>query len=273
MKHLRSHLFLILGLLPLSLGAPCAAFASSPLVVQEDTIIEFPEQEMTLSSTSVGNGEREMVDVPVISWSDMPFQTVKKQALDYSCGSAAVSTLLSYVYGQKTSEGDVFKAMFDAGDKNKIRTEGFSLLDMSQYLNKKGFKAVGYKVDLDVIEKKEAPFIALVNNDGYNHFVVVKSIKGPLVLVGDPSKGNVVYKREDFASMWNGIALVVVNHARKAREVFSSEAEWTYAHARAMPALGHSADDLLPALAPLQWQIAPATTDILSASLSAANQF
>lgn len=240
------------------------AHAQDDVVVRQEKIQDnFPEQEISSSSMSVGNGKREAVDVPVISWRDMPFQTVKKQGLDYSCGSAALSTLLTYVYDTKTSEGAVFKAMFDGGDQDNIRREGFSLLDMSKYLNSRGFKAVGYKVNLDTMEKNKVPFIALINDNGYNHFVVVKSIKGQHLLVGDPNKGNVIHYRASFEKAWNGIALVVTNRAKAAHAFFDKDSEWRYAHRLADPAETDYAGLDSTVLQPIPWQIAPMNTDLL----------
>ena len=258
-----------LGALISPIGLSPAAYAAqgAGVVVQQETTTvpeTFPEQEITLSSTSAGNGERESVDVPVISWRDMPFQTVKKQALDYSCGSAALSTLLTYVYGNKTAEGAVFKAMFDSGDQKKIQREGFSLLDMSNYLNSRGYKSTGYKVGLESVEKNKIPFIALINDAGYNHFVVVKSVKGPYVLVGDPNKGNVIHPRKSFETMWNGIALVVTNNARKARSVFDNEREWKLARVIARPNESDYAGIDTNVLPSMPWQVAPSSTDLLS---------
>ncbi|MDX9690331.1 MAG: hypothetical protein EOM37_04705 [Proteobacteria bacterium] len=240
------------------------AQASEDVIVRQDIIAaSFPEQELGISSAAISNGKRESLDVPVVSWRDLPFSTVKKQALDYSCGSAALSTLLSYVYQTKTSEGSIFKAMFESGNKEKIRKEGFSLLDMRNYLKTKGFNAAGFKVKLDVIEKNKVPFIALIRENGYNHFVVVKSVKGGRVLIGDPNRGNVILAREKFVSMWNGIALIVSNKARIARSFFDNDKEWTYAHTMVTPSQAEYRGMDNTALQPIQWQIAPVTTDIL----------
>lgn len=256
------------------LGAAWASYAvaAEDILVKKDVVLDsFPEQEIQPAKASVANGRRETLDVGVISWRDIPFQTVKRQALDYSCGSAAVSTLLTYIYGRKVNEGAVFKAMFETGDKDRIRREGFSLLDMSNYINGLGFKSVGYKVSLNEMEKSRAPFIALINDNGYNHFVVVKSIKGRYVLIGDPNKGNVILARNAFEKSWNGIALVITNYARKAHDFFDNEKEWTLAR---RPADASSAGDVgtdTAALPSMQWQVAPARVELLS-SLNAIQQ-
>lgn len=67
------------------------------------------------------------------SFQERRFRTTVAQQHDFSCGSAALATLLTYSYGLPTTEKDVFDSMFGSGDKAVIGAEGFSLLDMKQY--------------------------------------------------------------------------------------------------------------------------------------------
>lgn len=216
----------------------------------------------------VDNGQRgETIRVGLVSWRDLPFQTVKHQAYDYSCGSAALATLMTYVYDMPTSEKAVFKEMFDHGDQEKIRREGFSMLDMSDYLNAHGFDAKGYKITEDAIEEHRLPFIALVNNNGYNHFVVVKTMGNGRVLVGDPNTGNTEYAREAFAKIWNGLALVVVNYATKARDAFGNQKEWRFVRAHAPIRNGNDIGNETAGLSPAAWQIFPTASDMMPAMM------
>jgi len=215
----------------------------------------------------VHNGQRgEMIRVGLTSWRDLPFKTVKRQALDFSCGSAAVATLMTYIYEEPVSEKDVFREMFLRGDQNKIRQEGFSMLDMSDYLNAHGLEAKGYRIGAEEIDDYRLPFIALINTKGYNHFVVVKNVDTGRVLVGDPNKGNLVLSRDDFLSIWNGLALVVVNQASKGRAAFNSKKEWRYARAAA-PVEGNAIGNQAAGLSPMAWQIFPKTGDIMPATM------
>jgi uncharacterized protein len=239
-----------------------ASEASSPAWRQK-------EDPTDKGDTDVLNGTHETLNVRVTSWRDLPFQTVKRQSFDYSCGSAALATLLAYVYGQKASEQDVFKEMFDSGDKNRIRREGFSLLDMRNYLVRRGYNAAGFKLGMKAIEKYKVPFIALITRDGYSHFVVVKSAAGPVVLVGDPSRGNIVLPKEEFAAMWNGISLVVTNHALQARGLFGDPKEWRFAHAFGAPSLGEHPDIDSVSLPFPNWQIAPTNVNLIGAATAA----
>jgi hypothetical protein len=214
----------------------------------------------------VDNGPKgESVRVGLISWRDLPFRTVKHQAYDYSCGSAAVATLMTYAYNLPTSEKEVFEEMFAHGDKTKIQHEGFSMLDMSRYLNNHGLEAQGYMITIHVIEKYEMPIIALVNNKGYNHFVVVKTTSGGRVLVGDPNTGNTEYSKDDFAQIWNGVAIVVTNQATRAHAAFNNSNEWRFARAHVELRNSNDIGNETAELAPLSWQIAPTGPSVLPA--------
>lgn len=163
-------------------------------------------------------------NVAVTSLRDMPFRTVVRQQYDYSCGSAALATLLSHHYGLATGEADVFQAMYSAGDQEKIRQVGFSLLDMKRYLEGRGFKAAGYEVSLDELMRSPAPAITVITVNGYRHFVVIKGVRDGRILVGDPAKGLATYTADEFAQVWQGITFEVED-SREA-PVFNSAAEW-----------------------------------------------
>src|SRR5262249_12007722 len=107
--------------------------------------------------------------VHVVSMREARFQTIILQKYDYSCGSAALASLLTYHYGRPTTEETVFKAMFDTGDQAKIQREGFSLLDMKVHLARQGLTADGFKITLDRLEKLGVPVIPLINTGGYRH--------------------------------------------------------------------------------------------------------
>ena len=66
--------------------------------------------------------------LPVTSMKAARFRAMVHQQYDFSCGSAALSTLLTYHYGFKVTEQTVFEEMYAMGDQPKIRREGFSLV-------------------------------------------------------------------------------------------------------------------------------------------------
>jgi predicted double-glycine peptidase len=164
------------------------------------------------------------VSVPVTSMRDMPFRTVVRQQYDYSCGSAALATLLRHHYGRTANEADIFRAMYATGDQAKIQKVGFSLLDMKVYLNSVGLKADGYRYALRDLEQLKAPVIVLIKIADYRHFVVIKGVRRGQVLVGDPARGLKVYPEAEFAKLWNGVVFVV--HPGRTTFAYNRADEW-----------------------------------------------
>lgn len=160
----------------------------------------------------------------VTTFRDMPFQTVVRQQYDYSCGSAALATLLRYHYGVDVTEADIFKAMYAGGDQTKIQKVGFSLLDMKRYLEAKGYKADGYRINADALTRRTSPSIAVITVGDYKHFVVIKGAGAGRVLVGDPALGLKSYRKTDFEKIWNGIVFGV--NDGPGRGLYNTEHEW-----------------------------------------------
>ena len=164
--------------------------------------------------------------VGVASLQARKFNTVVHQQYDFSCGSAALATLLRYHYGLPRSETDVFTGMWREGDRARIRQVGFSLLDMKRYLAEQQLHADGYRVTMDAIAKRGLPGIALITFKGYRHFVVVKGVDRDTVLVGDPSLGLRTIPRRDFQAMWNGIYFVLTSATAQGQANFNGPRQW-----------------------------------------------
>jgi predicted double-glycine peptidase len=164
--------------------------------------------------------------VPVVSLREARFHTVVRQQYDFSCGSAALATLLTYHYGRPTTEEEAFRAMFAAGDQAAIKKFGFSLYDMQQYLTAKGLSSDGFKVPLERLVEVGVPAITLISTKGYNHFVVVKGIKDGDVLVGDPALGLKTVPRAEFEAMWRGVMFVIRDELATGRQNFNLDHEW-----------------------------------------------
>jgi predicted double-glycine peptidase len=179
-----------------------------------------------LAQTAMANEARfvaggTLYTVPVKSLEALKFQSVIRQGYDFSCGSAALATLLTFHYNRPVTEEEVFDAMWAVGDKENIRAKGFSLLDMKTYLESIGIKADGFRVPLDKLAGVGVPTIALIVRKGYAHFVVLRGIHKDYVVLGDPSLGAIIEPRDLFEQQWNGIAFALHNEAAVGREHFN----------------------------------------------------
>ncbi len=163
--------------------------------------------------------------VRVVSLKEARFQTTVPQQYDFSCGSAATATLLTFQYGVPVSEAEVFMQMYATGDQEKIRREGFSLLDIRNYLMSKGFEADGFELPLDKLLEEGLPAIVLLNDRGYRHFVVVKGMRNGRILVGDPARGTRAMPRSRFDQLWDNRVLFVI-HNRRDMAAFNLPRDW-----------------------------------------------
>ncbi len=165
--------------------------------------------------------------VNVQSFKERRFLNIIKQERDYSCGSAALATLLKYSYGQKNiTESAVLNAMLKDGDKEKIKHEGFSMLDIKNYLTKVGLQSGGFRTSLDKLKAVGIPALALINNNGYMHFVVISGLVDNVVIIRDPAFGNRTMNRKEFEKTWNGILFVIVDNKQEARKNFQYKYAW-----------------------------------------------
>ncbi|MFT5963096.1 MAG: putative double-glycine peptidase [Burkholderiaceae bacterium] len=165
------------------------------------------------------------VVVPVTSIRQERLAGTMLQQYDFSCGSAAVATLLTHHYGYPVSEATVFEHMYKQGDQTKIQREGFSLLDMKRFLKAQGFEADGFEQPLEKLAEARVPAIVLINENGYLHFVVIKGLRGERVLIGDPANGTRAVSRQAFNASWqSGLLFVVHNRMESAR--FNLAADW-----------------------------------------------
>ncbi len=166
---------------------------------------------------------------PVHSVLERRFETVVRQRYDFSCGSAALATLMRFHYNKPTSEEFVFLGMWQTGDQARIRKLGFSLLDMKRFLASHGIAADGFEVTLDDIAQTRIPGIALITTQGYKHFVVVKGVEGDRVLVGDPARGLRLLTANAFKREWNGILFALDNAGDLGKNNFGRPSEWALA--------------------------------------------
>lgn len=181
--------------------------------------------------------------LPVQSLRSLQQAATVRQQHDFSCGSAAVATLLTHHYDLPTREQEAFDGMLRHGDLERIRSQGFSMLDMKQYLASRGVQAEGYEAPLDSLVEAGIPGIVLIDQGGYHHFVVVKGLSHGRVVFGDPASGTRSASRRAFEAMRVGEIVLVVTD-RRGR--FNAEADWRARPAAPMASQGRSGERVSP---------------------------
>jgi len=170
-----------------------ASYILEPISQPEDAIYlprpqrhnEFPEQRR------------------VTPHSEFKWRAVVRQRYDYSCGSAAISTILQYYLGEDLSELNAMRGMLRHGERQEIiQRQGFSLLDMKRFVNFLGYKSGGFRAEISDLEDLERPVIVPIQYGGFKHFVVLRTILGGRVFIADPAFGNFSMTINRFSDIW-----------------------------------------------------------------------
>ncbi len=165
----------------------------------------------------------------VESFQEQKYRETIAQEHDFSCGSAALATLLSFNYGRPVSETEVFKDMILNGDKKVISESGFSLLDIKRYLQRNGLESNGFRAPLSKLEEVRLPAIVLLNVRGYRHFVVLEGIVDGRVLLADPANGMRSEPKGVFEAEWSGIFFLITSDVAEGQKSFNSGQKWAAA--------------------------------------------
>jgi len=152
-----------------------------------------------------------LVHVPVRSWSERRFDFIVRQQTDFSCGAAALATIVNYGFGYETTEQQVLVNMLRIADPDLVRERGFSLLDMKTYAQTLGMEAEGYEVSYENLVELQVPMIVLLDIRGYKHFVVLRQAFEDRMAIADPALGNLMLTRRAFEEAWNGVVFIVLD--------------------------------------------------------------
>lgn len=142
---------------------------------------------------------------------EQQFRNIAHQAYDYSCGSAALTTVLNGYLGRRFEERQIMEGLLKYGEYDKIvQRRGFSLLDMKRLMTAIGYQSGGFKGSFDDLKKLEHPAIVPIHYGGFKHFVVVKKYRDGRVFVADPALGNISFPEERFKTIWENNVMFLV---------------------------------------------------------------
>jgi uncharacterized protein len=155
------------------------------------------------ANIGVGSGIR--VERPLLSLKDMRDANVIKQRFDYSCGAAALATILRYAFNDLVTERDVLSQLFSLLSGDELQTtlrQGFSLLHLQRVAQARGYQAEGFRLAPQSLAQLSGPVIVYIQPRGYRHFAVLRGIKDDRVYLADPSLGNIRMPLYQFLESW-----------------------------------------------------------------------
>lgn len=139
------------------------------------------------------------------------FRGIVRQAYDYSCGSAALTTLLNGYAGTNLDEKKTMDGMLQYGEYSRIiERRSFSLLDMKRFVTALGYNSGGYRAEIKDLMALQKPAIVPIAYAGFKHFVVYKGTSNGRIYVADPALGNISFDIDRFAEIWDNNTLFII---------------------------------------------------------------
>lgn len=119
------------------------------------------------------------------------------------CGPACLTAIFGK-YGLKVSIAKIR----DIAGTDRQGTSAYGLVKVIEHF---GFQQKVVEADKESLTSKlPIPAIAhVVIDDSLLHYVVITKVKGDTVVVSDPAKGIVKYKKEDFLKIWTNILILI----------------------------------------------------------------
>jgi predicted double-glycine peptidase len=158
----------------------------------------------------------------VRSWLELRNQNIVMQRRDYSCGAAALATVIRYHWGDNATETQLIREairMLTPEEMKERYKNGLALTDLRRLAVRVGYLATIGRLDYQKLRESKVPLIVGIVVDGFDHFVVYRGTDGYYVYLADPARGNVRTPIPEFLDQWQkNLALVVVKRGKDAKE-------------------------------------------------------
>lgn len=147
------------------------------------------------------------------SWKAIKERHVVMQQSDYSCGAAALATLVRYYWGDDVDEKFFLEAILGNMTMAELRDRvknGLSITDLRKAAVAKGYLAVLGERSLAQLTELRAPVVLRIVQGEYEHFVVFRGVLNDRVFLADPIRGNIRLSFDEFATLRKDRVVLVV---------------------------------------------------------------
>jgi hypothetical protein len=148
----------------------------------------------------------------VDNWQETKSKNLVMQEHEYTCGAAALATLMIYYFGEDITEKkilDVIEKQMPADEWAEKFTSGLSVRDLMNGARKLGYEAESRELKLSDLIALTAPVIVHLEDNDFQHFVVYRGVVEDRVYLADPILGNIRVPIDKFKDQWTGIALAL----------------------------------------------------------------
>ena len=175
-----------------------------------------------IGCVSVSARASEETDRGFRHWTALRDQQVIRQEKDFSCGLAALATVLTYYFERPVTEAQLLDQLelpdsqtlarqlareglplTDRERLQSLRERGVSLALLARLARTHGLRARGVSLRPEALSRLSMPAIAYVEPGGSPHFTLIRGVdQRGHVQVADPSWGNRLFTGDDFAGIF-----------------------------------------------------------------------
>ncbi len=150
----------------------------------------------------------------VESWQGLKRKNIVMQQREYSCGAAALATLLRYYWDDTSATEakyltELAKMLSPAETADRI-TNGLTLTDLRRLAVQTGYLASIGTLTFDKLTESKVPLVLGITVQEYRHFVVYRGTDGQYVYLADPMRGNIRTPVWQFKTQWQQNAVLAI---------------------------------------------------------------
>ncbi|MDQ7227544.1 cysteine peptidase family C39 domain-containing protein [Staphylococcus haemolyticus] len=119
------------------------------------------------------------------------------------CGPTCLAMISQY-YGKRVS----IPKLRELAKTDKLGTNLYGLIKAGEKI---GIQLTGVEVEsIKELNSAKFPVIAhIINQQGYDHFVIIEKIKNNKIHIVDPGKGRYRLNKNEFNEQWTNIAVLI----------------------------------------------------------------
>lgn len=148
-----------------------------------------------------------------VSFQARRYQNVVRQVLEFSCGSAALATVLTFYLNRPTTEADVITLLRERYPTREAWTEkaqtGFSFEDIMFCADRLGFAGQAARMDARQLPRLAGPVIVHLDKGSWQHFSVLRVARDGFYYLADPIAGQTTFLEAEFRREFTGAVLAV----------------------------------------------------------------
>ncbi len=167
---------------------------------------------LALAISGTGSAQGSAITERPTSYHDLKFAFTVRQQRDFTCGAAALASVLKYHYGMPVTEEMIFWIIVNRYKPEQLKQKaevGFSFEDLIFVAEKLGFKTQAAVVSAAELEKLNGPVILQMNMKRFDHFSVLRKKTADIAYMSDPLFGQITLDEKEFKAEFKGAVLAI----------------------------------------------------------------